>query len=178
MGRSLVFAFTVVVAVASATPLSGCYVGPTMTPAEVKAAGTRSLPGHHKAEVVKATSLALRSLGYQVIAEDGNAGRVKTAPKPMVIHAVGGGGYATAVTSEIAWDVEIEGEAGGARVRAMPRAISAGQIYEGNWDAAYATKAIDNVYSEIQANLGGVTRTTAADESTAKPAKKSAKPAH
>lgn len=152
-----------------------------MMPAEVRATGTRSLPGHRKAEVLKATSLALRSLGHQVIAEDVSSGRVRTAPKAMVIHAVGGGGTAMAVSNEIAWDGAVDGEDGGVRVRATPRAISAGQVYEGNWDAAYATEAIDDVYRDIQANLGSVTRTTAADDSTAKPTKptkKSSLPTH
>jgi hypothetical protein len=74
----------------------------TITPAEVEELGRRSYPGRAPSELMTASQTASMTLGYEIVVADASSGRIKTAPKVVVVHAVGGYGRATAVANELA----------------------------------------------------------------------------
>src|SRR5687768_11137187 len=100
-----------VAAVAIGLPaVSGCVMAPRVTPADLERNGTKVYPGQDPGRLVKASALALRTLGYEVVLEDAASGRVKTAPKVVQVVAVGTGTSirtAHAYANEIAWSLEI-----------------------------------------------------------------------
>jgi hypothetical protein len=125
----------------------------TITPDQVKVLARRTYDGHTRADVVKASSLALKTLGYQVVVEDADAGMVKTAPKPLLAMASGNATSAVAVTNDLAWMIEVSAEGDGVAVQATPRASAGGQSYDGPYDADYIEKAIIDLFKEIESNL-------------------------
>ncbi len=153
MARLLRLSFVLAVLVAVFSFALGC--ARTVTPAEVQALGRRPLPGRNQAETVKAVNTALRTLGFEVVVADAGAGRIKTAPKAIVIHAVGSAGAAVAVSNEIAWTVDVSPATDGVVVQLTPRASSAGQSYDGPWNADYVEKSISDLFAEIESDLPG-----------------------
>ncbi|HEY3495141.1 MAG TPA: hypothetical protein VGK73_10665 [Polyangiaceae bacterium] len=131
--------------------LAGC--GRTITAAEVQTLGKRPFPGRTRAEVVKASVIALRTLGYEVIVSDEATGQVKTAPKQMVVTASGSANTAVAVSNDLAWMLEVSEAPDGVVVQATPRATSGGQSYDGPYNADYMEKVIADLFKEIQSNL-------------------------
>lgn len=125
----------------------------TITPDQVKALARRTYAGRTRAEVVNASTLALKTLGYEVVVQDAESGVVKTAPKPLVAMASGNATTAVAVTNDLAWMLEVSAEGDGVAVQATPRASSGGQSYEGPYDADYMEKAIVDLFKEIESNL-------------------------
>jgi hypothetical protein len=150
-----------VILAAFALPSIAC--GRTVTPAELDAYESRSYAGYDKKQVLRATVTALRSLGYEVVAVDDKAGRVKTAPKLVVVHAARTSSTtAVAVGDSIAWTVDVSTATRGASVHAEPRLYSSGQAVEAtrlNHD--YADRTFKTLYSEIESNLAPAT--TSAD---------------
>jgi hypothetical protein len=154
-GIAYVLCPTVVALMVTGSLLFALGCARTVTPAEVQALGRRPLPGRKQAETVKAVNTALRTLGFEVVVTDAGSGRVKTAPKPIVVHAVGYGGAAVAVSNEIAWTVDVSPSPDGVVVQLTPRASSAGQSYDGPWDADYVEKSISDLFAEIESDLPG-----------------------
>jgi hypothetical protein len=142
--RSFVFGSLALAAV-------GC--GRTITADQVKALGKRTYPGRSRAELVGASSIALKTLGYEVVVEDAESGVIKTAPKPLVATASGTSTSAIAVTNDLAWMIEVTADGDGVAVQATPRATSGGQAYEGPYNADYMEKAIVDLFKEIESNL-------------------------
>jgi hypothetical protein len=139
------------VGLAGAAVLAGC--ARTITPDQVKALGRRSYAGRSRPEVVKASVVALKTLGFEVVVEDAESGVVKTAPKPLVATASGTATTAVAVTNDLAWMIEVTAAGDGVDVQATPRASSGGQSYDGPYDADYMEKAILDLFKEIESNL-------------------------
>ncbi len=143
--------------------LGGCRL---ITPAELEQFGTREYPGHSKAQVMKAVLSSLRSQGYDIAAQDDDAGRVKTGPKVVVVNAASTGyGTATAQAGELAWTIDVESQSSGAVVHAMPRGYQGGQSIEAtkfNYD--FARKAFKTLFTEIDSEMphaGSATLTNA-----------------
>ena len=134
-----------------AVALGGC--GRTLSPAELQSLGKHVFPGRKRREVVQAATVALKTLGYEVVVSDATSGQVKTAPKPLVVTAVGTGTSAVAVSNELAWSLEVSNASEGAVVQATPRAISGGQSYDGPFDADYMEKSFADLWKEIESNL-------------------------
>jgi hypothetical protein len=147
------------VALVSAT---GC--GRTVTPDELDRLEARSYEGHGKAEVLKATVTALRSLGYEVVSVDKASGRIKTAPKTVVVHAARTSSSTAVATGDaVAWTIDVSAASGGARMHAEPRLYSAGQNVEATrLSETYAQRLFSTLYGEIDTSLPGSTTTTAA----------------
>ena len=141
--------------------LSAC--GRTVTPAELEHYESHSFAGDKK-QVYRATVTALRSLGYEVVASDEGAGRVKTAPKVVVVQAAQTSSYtAVAASASIAWTINVTSDARGAVVHAEPRIYSAGTAVDAsNMSSDYADRTFHTLYDEIQSNLPGTTTPTSA----------------
>jgi hypothetical protein len=134
-----------------------------VTPAELRDYETRSFRGHGNAEVFKASLVALRSQGYQIVSVDPAGGRIKTGPKLVVVHAARtGAGTAIAAGDSVAWTLDVSAAGNGATVHAEPRLYSAGQAVEAtrlNHD--YADRLFATLYREIEDNLSFATTTSA-----------------
>ena len=146
--------FLVLALTASATTLfvlTGC--ARTLSPADVQSLARRTYPGHQRAEVVNASATALKTLGYEVVVADTSNGRVKTAPKALVVTAAGSAYAAVAVSNDLAWSLEVTESSDGVVVQATPRASSGGTSYDGPMDADYMEKAIADLFKEIESNL-------------------------
>jgi hypothetical protein len=140
------------IAVAStAIVVTGCR---PITAAELEQYGTRTYPGRSKGQMMRVIGTSLRSLGYEIaLIEDG---RVKTAPKLVVVHASGNEYGARATGSSVAWTIDVSSSGSNAIVHAMPRGYEAGQAIEAtkfNYD--YAKKAFQTLFDEIDSNLPG-----------------------
>lgn len=153
---ALVFAITL-----SGT-LAAC--GRPVTPAELEAYESRSYAGQSRQKVFAASVTALRSLGYEVVLADAATGRVKTAPKVVVVHAVRtSSSTAIAAGDSVAWTIDVSAENGGARVHAEPRLYSAGQsVAATRLNQQYAESTFSTLYQEIADNLVGEAKTTSA----------------
>jgi hypothetical protein len=123
----------------------------TLTTAEVEALGHHNYPNHAPADVLDASVVALRTMGFEVVFADG--GTVKTAPKPVMVTASGGGGVAYAASNDIAWDLTFEPAGNGTNVHAVPRMTSAGTSYDGPVNADYIEKSMADLFKEVQSNL-------------------------
>ena len=151
MQRRLLLVFGSIALLTGGTFLSGC--GRTITPDQVKALAKRSYAGRKRDELVKASVIALKTLGFQVVVEDAESGVVKTAPKPLVATASGSASTAIAVTNDLAWTIEVTPAGEGVDVQATPRASSGGPSYDGPYDADYMEKAVADLFKEIESNL-------------------------
>src|SRR5688572_11531276 len=100
------FVVAVLLAFAAGAAL-GCTPVRLVSAADLSHYGTR--PFHQpKAEVVRATATALKTLGYEVTVADETSGKVKTSPKVAVIGAVRTSSYtAVGYQSAIAWSLEV-----------------------------------------------------------------------
>jgi hypothetical protein len=150
------------VMVALSLLVAGC--GRTVTPAELEAYEQHGYAGQSRGAVFKATVTALRSLGYDVVLADASSGRVKTAPKVVVVHAARTSSSTAIVAGDsVAWTVDVSGDTHGARVHAEPRLYSAGQsVPPERLNQEFADKMFSTLYSEIATNLPGQTTTTSA----------------
>jgi hypothetical protein len=131
---------------------TGC--APTLTPADIDHYGVRSYPGASKAQAFKASVAALKSLGSDTALVDEAGGRVKSAPKLMVVHASGNEYSARATGSSLAWDIEVTAESSGAVVHATPRGYEGGQsVPTSRMNADYMKRTWDTLFSEIESSL-------------------------
>jgi hypothetical protein len=156
MTRSLLaLAFVALVSAA------GC--GRPVTADELDRLEARSYQGRSRGEVLRATVTALRSLGYEVVSVDQTAGRVKTAPKLVVVHAARtSSGAAIASGDAVAWTIDVSAARGAAQLHAEPRLYSAGQNVEATrLNEAYAQRLFATLYGEIESSLPGTATTTA-----------------
>jgi hypothetical protein len=155
IGRALFrIGLATVVALGLATG-SGCMMGPTVTPADLERNGTKVYPEQDSKRVVKASALALRTLGYEVVLEDVASGRIKTAPKVVQVIAVGSSYTARAYANELAWSLEINGAGERTVIKAIPRASTNGQpIDMSSVNASYMEQLFATLWSEIDSNLG------------------------
>jgi TonB family protein len=130
----------------------------TITPAEIEQRGTKPYPGKSPAQVMKASVVALKTLGFDVVVAD--AGKVKTAPKTIQVSAVGGAYSATAIEDALAWTLDVDAASDGSVIHAHPRSYRNGQpLDERNLGYNYMSHAFSDLFKEIDDNLpGGVTR--------------------
>lgn len=132
--------------------VSGC--GRTVTPAELAEQGTRSYPGQASKQVFRATNVALKTLGYNVVVADEASGRLKTAPKVVMVRAYGNSTSATAVESSLGWSLEVSDAKDGASVHAEPHPFQNGQSLEATqMSATYVERAFNDLFKEIDSNL-------------------------
>ena len=133
--------------------LSAC--GRAVTPAELDAYEAHSYEASSKDQVVQATVTALRSLGYEVVAVDNATGRIKTAPKVVVVHASRvSSSTAVASSDTLAWTIDVTAAGRGANLHAEPRVYSAGQALEATkMNSEYARRTFATLYTEIDSNL-------------------------
>ncbi len=150
------------IALLGALGLVAC--GRTVTPAELQAYEERAYDGQTKAEVFKATVTALKSLGYEIVEADAARGRVKTAPKLMVVQAARTSSTtAMAVGNSVAWTIDVASSAQGATVHAVPRLYRAGESVDpSRLNADFADRTFTTLYGEIADNLTGHATTTSA----------------
>ena len=173
--QGLLGALSALALVVSLTSLAGC--GRAITPAELDKNGTHVFHGHQKPETVHASAIALKTLGYEVVVEDAASGRVKTSPKLVTVHAVGGNGSATAIADSIQWSLEIVGTSSDSVVKAHPHAFRNGlALDDSQLQAGAVNKAFVDLFKEIDENLGSgpvstPTPTPKSKASTKKPAK-------
>jgi hypothetical protein len=127
-----------------------------LTEADIEEHGTKSFPGRSPAQVVRASTIALKTLGYEVVVADAASGRIKTAPKLMQVYAVGSHYSATAVANSLAWTIDITAGRGGAVAHAHPRAYANGALQDDSMmNAEYMEKAFADLFREIESNLPG-----------------------
>jgi hypothetical protein len=151
--RACVLAGALLTLGASGT-LAGC--ARPLTAADIEEHGTKPFPGRSPAQVVRASTVALRTLGYEVVVADAASGRIKTAPKLMQVYAVGSRYSATTVANALAWTIDITPARGGAVVHAHPRAYANGALQDdGVMNAEYMEKAFADLFREIESNLPG-----------------------
>ncbi len=141
---------------------SGCLTQRVMTPAELEQHESHPYAGQSKARVFEATSTALRSMGYEIVVRDAASGRLKTAPKLIMVRAVSDGYNAMASSREIAWTVDVSDASGGTVVHAEPRGFAGGQSVDAShMDASFLESSFDTLYSEIESNLPKAAATAA-----------------
>ena len=132
--------------------VAGC--GRLVTPAELERFGTRSYAGQPRDRVFRATTTALRSLGYDVVLVDDRSGRVKTAPKLVMVNAVAGNYTAHATESSLAWTVDVRTEGANTIVHAEPRAYVASQSMPATQlNSDFAERSFRTLFAEIDGNL-------------------------
>jgi hypothetical protein len=169
-----------VLAIVVAVGLLGCTPHRLVSAADLQRYGTRPFK-EPKAEVVRATATALRTLGYEVTVADEATGKVKTSPKVVVIGAVRTSTYtAVGYQNAIAWTIDVTpGSDGSTLVRATPRAYLNGQEdTRDRWDADYMEQSIDTVFREIASDLPATAAPTEGVAAKAKPEPKTAAPAN
>src|SRR5688500_7059900 len=135
--------------------ISGCFMRPKMmTPADFDAFGVRSYQGVSKESAIEASTSALKTLGFEVTVADRASGMVKTAPRYLMTSssATASGTHAVSTSHghELAWTIEIEGDAGSSKVRATPRAFMDGQQLPGDQIPIQAIKPkYDDLWREL-----------------------------
>jgi hypothetical protein len=128
----------------------------SMPPAEVEQKGTKEYAGQGGSKVMQATSVALKTLGYDVTLTDAGRGRVKTAPKLIQVTAVGSSYSATAISDSLAWTIDVSASSNGSVVHARPQAFRNGLPLDlSNVNAAYLDRSFDALFHEIEDNLPG-----------------------
>lgn len=142
----------VVLVIAAGVAAQGCATT-MMTPAQVAANGARPYRAHAPKALVRASAAALESLGFEVVVEDADTGKVVTKPRTVVIkeHAP------IAVT----WSVAVEQTTSGAIVRAQPQYLKSGNPLA-SLDAPYVQASLTELFQEIDASLPSATETTSA----------------
>jgi hypothetical protein len=155
LGRALVRLLPFAIA---ATTLAACMR--TITPDEIEQHGTKPYPGKSQAQVMKASVVALKTLGFEVVVADAASGKVKTAPKTIQVSAVGGAYSATAIEDALSWTLDVDAASNGSVIHAHPRSYRNGQpLDERNLGYNYMNRAFTDLFKEIDDNLpGGVTR--------------------
>jgi hypothetical protein len=134
--------------------LSGCAV--PLTAAELNQAENHAYPGHSRGQVYKATTTALRSLGYEITMNDEGAGRIKTAPKLLSATAHGNSSVAVAQENTVAWNIDVTSAAGGAALHAEPRGYSGGRtVPASQFNGQYFKGLFATLYGEIDSDLPG-----------------------
>ena len=133
--------------------LTAC--APPLTPADIEQYGTRTYSGTSRTQVFRGAVAALRSLGYETAVVDEGAGRIKSTPKLLVVHASGSQYGARATGSSLAWDIDVTaGGAGGAAVSARPRGYEGGQsIPISRMNGEYMKRTYETLFTEIESNL-------------------------
>jgi ABC-type uncharacterized transport system auxiliary subunit len=155
--KSLRRALLCAAALLAAPTLTACL--PTITAAEITQLGTRAYPRQSPGQLLKASTVALKTLGFQIAVVDPGALRVKTAPKVQQVHAVGGAYSASTIADSLAWTIDVSVDHGVAVVHAQPRAFRNGlPLDETNITATYMERAFDQLFREIEENLPGYVR--------------------
>jgi hypothetical protein len=83
--------------------LASAFSQRVMTPEQVSQAGTRRYVGASREAAVEGCAVALATLGYEVTLKDPANGRVKTAPKTILVTAKGDGNSASATDDQPSW---------------------------------------------------------------------------
>ena len=145
-------ALATVVALAASAALPGCATK-MMTPAQMSANGARPYAVHDAKALVRATSAALETMGFEVVISDAAIGKVMTAPRTVVIkeHA----------PIAVAWSIDVEQTPSGAIVRAKPCYLKSGAPIA-SLDAPYVEASFSELFTEINASLPSATETTSA----------------
>jgi hypothetical protein len=91
-----------------------------MTPAELDQRGTRVYSAD-PATGVRAATIALRTLGFEITAVDPASGTIKTAPRDIMNSAtMTGGGAATSQRDELSWVLVVTPQGNSIQVKATP----------------------------------------------------------
>jgi hypothetical protein len=110
--------------------------------------------GYTKAQVFQATVTALKSMGFEIIANDPGNGLIKTSPKVLGAVAYGNQYSAVAVENALGWTIGIQPIPGGIGLHADPRGYSGGTgIPAQNMSGEFLSRQFDSLYAEIEANL-------------------------
>ena len=145
----------------------------SITPAEIDHNGTKTFYGRDAGSVGRASVAALRTLGFDVVVTDMVAGKIKTAPKVVAVHAVGNQYAATALQDSLAWTVELVRASDGTVVRLHPRFFRNGQpIDNSQIAAAPMNRAFVDLFREIDENLPGGSASTSTTSAPVVPAAK------
>lgn len=127
---------------------------PPLTAADIEEFGTRTYAGTTRRQAFRATVGALKSLGYETAVVDEAAGRIKSAPKLLVVHASGSRYSARATGSSLAWDIDVTAASGAAVVHARPRGDEGGQsIPIERMNGEYIKRVYETLFTEIESNL-------------------------
>ena len=150
--RRIALVFAAALALAASASLSGCATK-MMTPAQISANGARPYAAHDAKALVRATSTALETMGFEVVVSDAATGKIVTAPRTVVIkeHAP------IAVT----WSIDVVQTPSGAIVHAQPRYLKSGAPIA-SLDAPYVEASLTELFAEINASLPSATETTSA----------------
>ena len=133
--------------------MSGCYH--ILTGAELAAHGTRQFSQVSRAQAVAASATALETLGYKITVKEVERGIIKTAPRVIMVNAVGGPGYANASEDALAWNVVVEDSASGAVIHAEPRGFRNGtEISERGMPDILVDPKFRDLFKEISSTLG------------------------
>jgi hypothetical protein len=110
----------------------------------------RPPPGHRPTDVQRAIVTALKLQGYTVVT---GSPRVRTAPKPIALHAVARGGRAFGFEETMAWDIEVQPSQGGSIVRANLRGEMNGQPMRGLY-YEYVERSCKALFADVDDALG------------------------
>ncbi len=132
-----------------AATMSGCEARRMASAADVERLGTKHYPGRKPNDVRRAVVTALKLQGYTIVTE---SPRVRTAPKPIAVHAVGGGGRAVGFDETMAWDVDVGASSGGATARLHMRGQIRGQPMSGLF-YDYVEQNCNAIFADVDASL-------------------------
>jgi hypothetical protein len=147
--------FTLVASLAVATPACAEVFHP-LTPAALAERGTHRYPGVDRDKATDACAVALETLGYKVTMKDPATGLVKTAPKTIMVSAVGHGATADVTEDGLAWSLAVEQSGSDVVVHATPRGFRNGsEMHEEN---VWVAEAIDSKFDDLWHEVDGVLR--------------------
>jgi hypothetical protein len=142
----------------AAAPIALAACGRSVTAAELGQWDTRTYKGATAPQLQHATSVALRTMGFTIVDESG--GRIKTAPKVVVVSAAGSRYSAVAVDNSLAWAIEISPAREGATIHASIRPSQGGvSLQPTAVNVNYVEAWYRDLYREIENNLNGASGT-------------------
>jgi hypothetical protein len=144
---------------------TGCMGGKVASPQMLQQIGTRRYPSRSAAELRTAVVTALKLQGYDVITEQP---MVRTAPKLVAVTTTASGNaYSASAQSygeSVAWDIDIQEQAGAAAVTAKHRASVNGMAMEQVFES-WAKTNYKQLFEAIETSLPGTLSPVAAPTS-------------
>ncbi len=139
----------------SASTLTACDPPrpPIASPADLQRLGSRYYGGYSREAGLHAAVTALRILGYEIVTTDP---RIRTAPKPLSVTAVGNRYSAHTVMESVAWEIDVQ-EGGGRVVFNATWHLYFNGTESQNFYLEMAEGAYNQLYSEIERNFPSTT---------------------
>jgi hypothetical protein len=147
--------------------MTGCMGGKVASPQLLQQIGSRRYPNRSAAELRTAVVTALKLQGYEIVTE---TPMVRTAPKLVAVTAMASGSAFSASAQSygesVAWDIDIQEQAGAAAVTAKHRASVNGMAMEQVFES-WAKTNYKQLFEAIDSSLPNAQASASAPASSA-----------